>query len=235
MSCWEIKFSPRKKEQGNHRIGDPYPRVSYPLLKFQVIQGKICSRVCNLSRLIFQENNLDISAKFCPVCKKKNELEAMVCVHCGALLESFSTGSATTKATDLPMDGTAKTEELLFDEAMIPVGGIAFYVAGTSRPIFSSSDKEFIIGRKVGETSDALIDLSNLGGYQLGLSRRHVTIRKADSGYEVIDISTNGTWLNGEQLIRNKPYPLASGSQLRLARMRFFVLYRLGVEAKQKT
>jgi len=52
-------------------------------------------------------------------------------------------------------------------------------------------------------------------------------IRREVNGYEVIDLSSrNGTWLNDDQLIPNKPYSLASGSQLRLARMRLFVLYR---------
>jgi hypothetical protein len=178
---------------------------------------------------------LDIAAKFCPVCKKKNKPEAMVCVHCGAYLEALSTDSATTKATELPMNGTEKVGELFFDEAMVPVDGIAFFMDGTSKPVFSSSHKEFVIGRKVGKTSDDLLDLSNLGAYQLGLSRQHATIRKTDFGYEVIDLaSSNGTWLNDERLAPHKPYRLASGSQLRLARMRFFVLYRPITVSKQK-
>jgi hypothetical protein len=179
---------------------------------------------------------LAISAKFCPVCKKKNELEAIVCVHCGAALEIFSSDSVTTKGTDLQTDGAENVGELFFDESMVPVGGIAFFIQGTSKPVFSSSKKEFVIGRKVGETSDDLLDLSKFGAFQLGLSRRHATIRKAERGYEVIDLSSsNGTWLNEERLVPHKPYPLASGSQLRLARMRFFVLYRPVAEAKQKT
>jgi pSer/pThr/pTyr-binding forkhead associated (FHA) protein len=50
----------------------------------------------------------------------------------------------------------------------------------------------------------------------------------------VIDLSSrNGTWLNDDQLIPDKPYPFASGSQLRLARLRLFVLYRPVLEARQ--
>jgi pSer/pThr/pTyr-binding forkhead associated (FHA) protein len=46
--------------------------------------------------------------------------------------------------------------------------------------------------------------------------------------------STNGTWLNDERLIPHKPYPLTSGSQLRLGRMRFVILFRTLSEIKQK-
>ena len=184
---------------------------------------------------IFRENYLDTSTRFCPICKKKNKREAIICVYCGAYLESFSTHALTSNGTDLEVNGTEKLGELLFDESTIPVGGIAFYAAGTPKPIFSSFDGEFIIGRKVEETSGNLLDLSRFGGYHLGVSRQHVTIRRTKFGYEVIDLSsTNGTWLNDEQLIPNRPYPLVSGSQLRLARMRFFVLYRRVAETRAK-
>lgn len=130
---------------------------------------------------------------------------------------------------------TEKVEELHIDEAMVPAGAIAIYVSGTSDPVFLSSDEKFAIGRKVEETSEALLDLSKLGGYLLGLSRRHAMIRRAEFGYEVIDLSsTNGTWLNDERLIPNRPYPLTSGSRIRLGRMRFFVLYHPVPEPKQR-
>jgi len=184
------------------------------------------------------ENNLDIAAKFCPICKRKNEPEAIVCRHCGASLENYFTDKAgTTRSTEMQTKVMGKTGELHIDEATVPAGGIAIYVAGASNPVFLYSDKEFVIGRKVGEgeTSEALLDLSGLGGYLLGLSRRHVKIRRAEQGYQVIDLSSrNGTWLNNERLVPNKPYPLVSGSQLRLARMQFFVLYRRTLETNNK-
>ncbi len=170
---------------------------------------------------------MDISAKYCPICKNKNDPDAIVCIHCGASLETYLDDSPKTRTTDVQTNGMGKSGELSIDEALIPVGGIAVYVEGTSNPVFSYYGNEFVIGRKVDGTSEALLDLAPLGGYHLGLSRRHATIRKTKQGYEVIDLSSsNGTWLNDERLTPNKPYPLTSGSQLRLARLRFFVLYR---------
>jgi len=179
---------------------------------------------------------VDISAKFCSICKNKNDREAIVCVHCGAVLETYLADSAgTTRSTGVQTKGTEKTGELFIDEAMAPVSGIAIYVAGTAKPVFLSSDQEFIIGRKVQATSEVFLDLSKLGGYYLGLSRRHAMIRRTEHGYEVTDLSSsNGTWLNDERLIPHKPYLLTSGSQLRFARMQFFVLYRPVPERKQR-
>ena len=183
--------------------------------------------------------NLHIFEKFCPICKQSNELEAIVCMRCGASLEIDPMDElGITRTTEVQTRVFERLGELLIDESSIPAGGIALYLAGTSDPVFLSYEREFVIGRKVEDdgTTTSFLDLAKVGAYQLGLSKQHVMIRRTDHGYEVIDLSSrNGTWLNEEQLLPGKPYPLASGSQLRLARMRLFILYRPVPETKQKT
>ena len=67
----------------------------------------------------------------------------------------------------------------------------------------------------------------------MGLSRRHVVIRRTDEGYQLLDLgSVNGTWLEEERLVPHQLYPLPSGSHLRLGRMRLLVLYRPVAETK---
>lgn len=171
---------------------------------------------------------MEINEKFCPVCKNKNERNAIVCIHCGASLESHRLDSpATTKNAEVPEIVSAKIANPPIDDALIPDDGIAIYAAGTSKPVYLRFDKELIFGRRGEEPSDgALLDLSELGGYQMGISRRHAMIRRGEPGYEIIDLaSTNGSWLNDERLVPNKPYPLKSGAQLRFGRMRLLILY----------
>jgi len=179
---------------------------------------------------------LDISSKFCPICKHKNDLDAIICVHCGATLDSYGSESATTRNTDLLTIAGEKVGAFRADEARVPAGQIAVFVEGSSKPIFSTPAKEFVIGRKVGETSGLLLDLSVVGGYHLGLSRRHAAIRRTDHEYEIIDLaSSNGTWLNNEKLTPNQAYRLPTGSLLRLGRMKLMIIYRPVVTANQKT
>ena len=205
-------------------------------LKIQVIGCKIYAEPQISEGSFLGENHLDIAAKFCPICKSKNEPDAIVCRRCGASLENYFTDKAgTTRSTELQAKVAENIAYLFPDEATIPNHGIAIYVEGKPDPVFLSSDKEFVIGRKIEETPQAFLDLAPMGGYHMGLSRRHVMIRRAEHGYEVIDLSSrNGTWVNGERLIPNKPYPLATGSLLRLARLRFFVLYRPVTEPRQQ-
>ena len=175
-----------------------------------------------------EKDNLDNLGRFCPVCKNKNEGGAIVCKYCGASLDEYPTSAAvTTRNTGSINNLPAKLGESPM-ETSIPDDGIAIYIAGTAKPVFICSDKEFVVGRKMGEdSSDPILDLSEFGGFNMGISRRHATIRRTETGYEIIDLSsTNGTWLNDNRLIPDKPYPLANGSQLRVGRMRFLVLYR---------
>jgi hypothetical protein len=167
----------------------------------------------------------------CPVCKETNELEAVVCWQCGTALEDpFMDPGARTKTTDTLTQAPDRVKGWSVDEATIPHNGIAIYVEGTTSPAYLDSHGEFVIGRRAGTTaeiSEALLDLSPIGGFGLGISRRHAVIRRVEHGYEVLDLgSVNGTWLNDERLVPQRYYPLASGSHLRLGNMRLFVVYR---------
>lgn len=174
---------------------------------------------------------MNITENICPNCKTENELNAIVCKQCGtALQESSLEAGLKTRTTDMHALTPEMIEEWSLQESReltVPDTGIAFYVDGHSMPAYIDSQPEFVLGRKVGTTSERLLDLAPFGGYSLGLSRRHATIRQTRDGYELMDLgSVNGTWLNEERLIPHKPYPLLSGSNLRLGRMRILVLYR---------
>lgn len=170
---------------------------------------------------------MKVSENICPVCKNTNELEAVVCSHCGAALDDpFLDPGARTKTTDMPALAPERGRVWPIDNAAVPERGIAIYVAGEFHPVYAGSKDEFVIGRKVGGTSDVSLDLSPSGAYHLGLSRRHAVIRRTAYGYEVLDLgSVNGTWLNDERLVPHKAYLLASGAHLRLGSMQLFVLY----------
>ena len=171
---------------------------------------------------------MNVSENVCPVCKNRNELEAIVCGNCGAVLDDpFMDPGAKTNTTDMQAVTAERIRDWSIDKAAVPVGGIAVYLEGKFNPAYIDTKEEFVIGRKVGTTSDVSLDLSPLGGYGLGISRRHAVIRRTERGYEVLDLgSVNGTWLNNERLVPHKSYPLTSGSHLRFGSMRLFVLYR---------
>lgn len=170
------------------------------------------------------------TGKFCRVCNNENEDTALVCRHCGARLDEISTGYiAIPEYSEGHVSVPAPQMESFIDVELIPEDGIGVQVAGETKALYVSISGEIVIGR----TSDgapapeAFLDLASLNAGTMGVSRRHVTIRRTTSGYEVIDLSSrNGSWLNAERLVPNKPYPLANGSQLRIGNMRLLIAYR---------
>lgn len=174
---------------------------------------------------------MNTSENVCPVCKTNNELGVVVCAKCGAALDDpFKDLGHRTKTTDME----APTPEMIREwslqapeAAVIPENGIAIYVEGRSRPVSIDDKNEVIIGRKSASTSEMLLDFAPFGGYSLGLSRRHVIIRRTGDSYQVMDLgSVNGTFLNEQRLVPHVSYALPSGSHLRLGRMRLVVFYR---------
>jgi len=178
----------------------------------------------------------ELSEKFCPVCKNINDRSAVICRHCGAALDEYLTDLMSTTGHNAGAAKTpAKVLDSFIDENMIPEGSIAIYAAGMSKPLYPGIKDELIIGRKTEETSENFLDFSNMDGFNLGLSRRHGLIRSTADGYEAVDLSsTNGTWLNDERLVPNKPYRLTSGSQLRVGRLRLLVLFQSSAKDSKK-
>ena len=171
--------------------------------------------------------NVNTSGRLCPNCNNENEETASICSNCGEWLEENPTRIVTIPENLGGQAGApARSAESFIDTALIPEDGLGIYVAGSFKPYYVYVYKELILGRSAEATLEAILDLSDLDAAEMGVSRRHAMIRRKESGYEVLDLSSrNGTWLNAERLTPNKPYPLASGSQLRIGKLRLLVMY----------
>lgn len=179
---------------------------------------------------------MDSHEKFCPVCKNKIERTATACNHCGTILSEDRTNlvAITSSTGNLPKPALAFPESIV-DHSKIPENGIAIYAPGEAKVFYLNIKEEVVIGRKVEKTSTTFLDLSELDAYNLGLSRRHAMIRRIESGFEVIDLySTNGTKLNDERLVPDRPYPLVNGAHVHLGRLRVFVIYHASLNKEDQ-
>jgi pSer/pThr/pTyr-binding forkhead associated (FHA) protein len=92
------------------------------------------------------------------------------------------------------------------------------------------SQENFFIGRAGEEIpSEPMLNLENLDGLGTisSVSRRHAMICPQPNGYEIVDLfSRNGTWIDEQRLVPNRPYPLPSGSLLRIGQERLLVRYQ---------
>jgi len=170
---------------------------------------------------------LNTPPKLCRVCNSKNEENAPFCFYCGVPLGDISTKFVGIPASSINDVSNAQIESFI-DLEWIPEMGIGIQAAGEPLPIYVPVRNELVIGRTTEYTppADDFLDLANLKAGDFGVSRRHAMVRRMESGYEVVDLSSrNGSWLNEERLVPKKPYPLPSGSILRIGNMRLLIMY----------
>lgn len=163
--------------------------------------------------------------KFCPVCKLINDANANVCRHCQTPLnEGFA--SPTTRRVDNSFGFSEELREKITREHLPPDSGISLFALNSGKSIAMCMDREFFLGRSEAGTPLPLIDLTELGAFERGVSRRHAIIKAVEDKYVLIDNnSSNGTWLNGDRLLPNNPHVLPSKSLIQLGRLELVAVY----------
>ena len=178
------------------------------------------------------------SGIFCPSCKMRNEVGAILCAYCRTPLPHNSQKTVTiqnfqeTTGTlpdyfDDVLDAPAFDAERFMDFE-IPSKGITLINIEDGRLIATQEEKAFILGRASNEVKagEPLVDLANFGALDYGISRIHALIRQAKNGYQIVDLqSTNGTWIENKRIPPKQPMSLLSGDRIRLGRLHMLVFY----------
>jgi hypothetical protein len=167
----------------------------------------------------------NIQGHFCPVCKHKNEPDAILCAYCGALMEAASKAPPTTEEMAGVTIVFPKEPPRIKTDLLIPEDGIAVFLLDIPKPIATLAVDEFILGRPMEGSLEETVDLTPYAAFASGVSRRHAMVRRKENGFEIIDLeSTNGSWLNEKRMTPTKAYPLPSGATIRLGQLRLQVI-----------
>ena len=98
--------------------------------------------------------------------------------------------------------------------------GIKLFIPNFDHPVRIGIDDNVSIGRKdvTGENPD--IDLNPINAIEFGVSRIHACVVAIEGSYFIKDMgSTNGTFVNHQQLNPYQMYPIRSGDKLRLGNL----------------
>ncbi len=138
----------------------------------------------------------------CTACQIENIEGALFCEECGAKLETVIEGKDT--AAEMDSEGTSL---------------VLMSIDGNSLEI--PVKDEIIIGRE-DPISDVFpdLDLTNLGGMDKGVSRKHAVIHRSGANYTVEDMgSTNGTYINKKKIQPHAPQMVKAGDELRFGKL----------------
>jgi pSer/pThr/pTyr-binding forkhead associated (FHA) protein len=136
----------------------------------------------------------------CKECQMENIEGALFCEECGAKLD--------------------ESPELV--EAGTETGGahIVFASPDGSNLEIPSKD-EVVIGREdpISEVFPD-VDLTNLGGMEKGVSRKHAVIHRSGRDYTVEDMgSTNGTYINKKRIQPHAPQAIKPGDEVKFGKL----------------
>ena len=179
------------------------------------------------------------SGIFCSACKMRNEARAILCAYCNTPLPSMEerhktrilrnpqeTTGALPDSFGEYLDAPPLNRERFLDFE-IPTKGVVLINLEDGQPVAMLDEKAFILGRASADikTQEPLVDLTSLG-IDYGISRVHALIRQTEDGYQVTDLdSSNGTWLENDRLVPQKPYDVDSGNRIRMGRLNMLVFY----------
>lgn len=92
-------------------------------------------------------------------------------------------------------------------------------------------DKGVILGRRDSKGYKPDVDMSLWAGYSSGVSRQHAKLYIQDARLYIMDLgSTNGTFVNSEQLMPNRKRPLRDGDELQVGKLSMFVRFQTSVK-----
>ena len=137
----------------------------------------------------------------CKECQMENIEGALFCEECGAKLDERSG---------------------LLETAVGEAGGAQLVLTSPEGNRLELPTKdEVVIGRE-DPISDVFpdVDLTNLGGMENGVSRRHAVIHRAGTDYTVEDMgSTNGTYINKKRIQPHAPQTIKPGDEVRFGKL----------------
>lgn len=166
----------------------------------------------------------------CPCGRYKIDDREKICPYCGILLDNFTVTRALPREEEdddsIPRWGTAR-----FNTRM----NLVLTLADTQQNfMFDASEMtEIGIGRRDPETGERpAVDLESFGAMEKGVSRRHATIIRRDTGsLQIIDRgSPNGTYLNGQRLVPHQPRILRDGDEIKVGMMVMMVRFERSSE-----
>ncbi len=157
----------------------------------------------------------------CAACGEANRIGAFYCDYCGKRLGMAAvTDTIAARQSALIAERMSKrdTQAARFDND----GQLMIYIRDAKEPVkIYPMPRRIIFGRyDVGSTHKPDFDLTPFGALDCGVSRIHAAINYVDSALTLMDMgSSNGTFLNGQQLKANDPVRLYDGDEVHFGQL----------------
>jgi pSer/pThr/pTyr-binding forkhead associated (FHA) protein len=157
----------------------------------------------------------------CKLCGKEEYHGKIFCSDCGSQLVFTSDLKVDTLINPSPIGGLELDISRTIPKKLLEEKEFLLYYPDGDEVLDLPEQNEFTIGRLVeGQVIAPDVDLNKYGGYDLGVSRLHATIRiNPNNKIHLIDLgSANGSKVNGYTVPANSEVPLNHGDTIILGK-----------------
>ena len=162
-------------------------------------------------------DNAPSGMQFCSKCGKPNRIGDNYCFACGHMLQASKMGATRVFADK------SQEQQTRWGTAYLGAASQVLLVArGGAKPIrVELADQDITLGRSSPENPlKPDIDLSSYNAEELGVSRIHASLRRAENTVQITDLSSrNFTYLNGQRVYPRESRVLRHGDEVRLGRL----------------
>jgi hypothetical protein len=161
----------------------------------------------------------------CSDCHHHNKEGVLFCEDCGAALvgdDIHATQSMVFNVTKPGLDASHQGTEISTD------GVVFLRVRGAQQSLPLAVGYGLTLGRHDPDRQEFPdVDLVPYGASEKGVSRFHAQLDRYEQNIYITDLgSTNGTYLNGERLVKERGYMLRDGDEIRLAKLALTVYFK---------
>jgi hypothetical protein len=161
---------------------------------------------------------------FCPRCGRPNRAGDNYCFACGHMLQGNQVG------TTRIFSEKAEEQQTRWGTAYLGAASqVLLVVRGGAKPVrVDLGDQDVTLGRTSPDNPIRPdIDLAPFNAEELGVSRVHASLRRAENTVQITDLSSrNFTYLNGQRVYPRESRVLRHGDEVRLGRLPLTVIFK---------
>jgi pSer/pThr/pTyr-binding forkhead associated (FHA) protein len=162
----------------------------------------------------------------CPACGRWVAMQITHCPQCGKPIPAPDSTPDPVATRVLQLRPLAPAQDRPGQDVLDVAADVILKFLPSETSVSVPLHKPLVLGRGRDIDAEAMLDLTDFGALEHGVSRRHCQLQRRGSHLRATDMgSTNGTSLNGQPMLPHREYQINDGDRLALGSLPIVVTF----------
>jgi hypothetical protein len=162
----------------------------------------------------------------CPNCEYTVSSQETHCPLCGSVITPPASASDAVATRVLKLRPLAPAQDRPNKDVLDATANVILQFLPSETCVSVPLHKPLILGRGSGSDLESLLDLTDFGAFEHGVSRQHCLLQRRGNHLHATDLgSTNGTSLNGQPMLPHRGYQINHGDRLALGTLPMLISF----------